>query len=347
MAATTDEHVAKGDQRQANDPVTGQSQSQIADQDWLRNYIAEQHGLDGAKIVVEPPKKKSPLLKVMLIFAIAIAAAVTYLAKNSDLMGLAGPKDGAMDLGQGISNAAGLRGHLVSVWDGKAHYKLKIEPIDPRDDSDFWRVTQNTPQPLFINVRILNKEGDALCGKQIELTATGGDGAVASGADLLKRLPVKKNREIDGLWAEGSLPCSADQYKQFDYWDFSTTFPTVVQQQEIAEPKMEAQDESALTPRDVHDVSPAQAPTIVRHKIAKRPQAAYLMEGDEQVVAFEQARGVLTLASEKSFMLSHNAADLAIAAGWADYSSTVHYTCDSRSNCSLRRGGSTIAARMN
>ena len=356
VAATTDEQVAHGDAAQtggqaaseAAGPAAEQNAGQSADQEWLRNYIAEQHGAGGAKGAIETPKKKSPFLKIALLGALVTAGAATYLAKNTDLIGPSQPKEGPTDLGQGISSATGLRGHLIAVWDGKAEYRLKVEPIDPRDDDAFLRVTEKTPQPLFINVRMLNKAGEVLCGKQVELTANTGNGAaLASGADAFKRLPLKKNGDIDGLWAQGSLPCSGEQYKQFDYWDFSTNFPTVAQQEDLPEPKVETQPQNitAEPARDAHEASAT--PTIVRKRISRRPQAAYLMEGDDQALEFEPARGVLTLASEKSFVLSRNAADLAVAAAWADNSSMVHYTCDSRLNCSLRRGSSTIAARMN
>ena len=41
---------------------------------------------------------------------------------------------------------------------------------------------------------------------------------------------VGDNGEISAFTAQGVLPCTAAQYKQFSYWDFSSNFPTLPQQ---------------------------------------------------------------------------------------------------------------------
>ena len=43
---------------------------------------------------------------------------------------------------------------------------------------------------------------------------------------------------INAISAQGDLPCSADAYKRANYWDFSTNFPTIEEQEALRDPKM-------------------------------------------------------------------------------------------------------------
>jgi hypothetical protein len=279
-------------------------------------------------------------------------------------LSLPGKPTATIDLGQGVSNDTGLRGHLVVHWpDKSATYGLKIEPIDGRDNDGFSKAVNTTTQPVFINARLMDRDGTLLCTKQIELTQNVGKGAaaVAAGTDVFKRLPLK-NGVIDGLWAEGSLPCTADQYKRADYWDFTTNFPTVAAQDKMMGRKPQvAESEPPPMPPQQNDTARVSALRAANDRLAaaataaaaarrqpKKVQSLYFMQGDDQVTAYESGRALLTVGPGKSFFILRTA-DQAAAAQWAEDSALVHYTCDQHAVCMLRHSGSpaVVLARMN
>ncbi len=263
------------------------------------------------------------------------------------------------DLGAGISQAAGLRGHLVTRWQGKTQYMLKIEPIDPRDAQGFAAVTANPSKPISINVRVLDSAGFALCGKEIVLHfdpwRTGHAAAATpskqNGFDVFRTIQGTDG-SVEALWAEGELPCSPDQYRRFDYWDLSTNFPTLAEQDQLLgrKPAITARNENA--PESQRDAEPqASHETRVAaatRRAAKKAQPAYLMQGDDRATAFDSSRGVLVVGVSTRFLIDRKS-DEQLVAGWAEDDSLIHFTCDSRANCSLRRAGtaSLVPARMN
>src|SRR3984885_8035760 len=85
---------------------------------------------------VRPKKKSSGLLIFGLfgVFVLAMGALVMLTQKNTGKPRTPVDSD---DLGAGIASASGLRGHLVTRWQGKTQYMLKIEPLDPRDNDGF------------------------------------------------------------------------------------------------------------------------------------------------------------------------------------------------------------------
>jgi hypothetical protein len=269
---------------------------------------------------IRPPAKKSPR-PFILILALAVLAmgSVVVLTQNNHPGKPKTPTD-SDDLGAGIDNASGLRGHLVTRWQGKAQYMLKIEPLDPRYSDGFAAVTGNPTGPISINIRLLDSSGFALCGKEIVLRfdpshagriampvaknkAEAEKLAALRQADLERVSAQEKDREsgkdafqnilgsdgaVEGLWAQGELPCSPDQYKRFDYWDLSTNFPTLPQQDQILGRK-----HSGPSNRD--DAESERAGNgPVRHKAPPKPQSAFYMEGDDRATAFEPGRNLLT-----------------------------------------------------
>ncbi|HLY43544.1 MAG TPA: hypothetical protein VKR52_20190 [Terracidiphilus sp.] len=307
-------------------------------------------------------KTKSEYFILYVGLGVLAVAAIIILLFN-----LPRKKSDANDLGQGVFNASGLRGHLVTRWaKGKTQYQLQIQPIDPRSNAGFALVAGDPPQPIFVNMRILDSSGFALCGKQIimrfdpsrefpmlrKASQTGGKisrGLAKQQEDLLILQAEEQDRErgkdifqnqqgSDGkassMYSEGVLPCSADQYKHFDYWDFSSNFPT-----------MDEQDRLLKHPKDLLAFNP---PEKSAKKKSSPMQSAYYIEGDDRVLSFDPSSGSLETSMNRRFIVGIKS-DQAVAAGWAADVAHFHYKCDQRSNCALMHAGTSavISARLN
>lgn len=284
-------------------------------------------------------------------------------------------KSDSDDLGAGIFNASGLRGHLVTRWQGKAVYQLQIEPIDPRENAGFELVTGNPPEPIYINIRVLDSSGFALCGTEVLLPFNPGRTTpqVASGSDtqakkspadrvsrdlaarpaeLQIRQALEQDRErgkdmfqkqigsdgqISAINAQGVLPCSADQYKHFDYWDFSTNFPT-----------LEEQDKLLNHSRGMAAQTASEERRAAKRKAAKKGQSAYYIEGDDRITGFDASNGALETAMKRTFYIARKS-EQATAAAWAANYSQLHYKCDQHAICALTRAGTSavLSARLN
>lgn len=330
--------------------------SQVSDQEWLQNYLSEHQGNVGPGTQISSPLKKKSGSALPLILAvalvIAVASAALMMARNGSLRPTS-KKENPGDLGQGVSIDAGLRGHLVTeLQDKTVHYKLKMEPIALPEQDAFGREVAANKAVLYFNLRVLDAVGDPVCGKQVVLPPVGSNAAPA-GADAFQR--VKSTRgTIDGLWVEGTLPCSPDQFARFSYWDFTSNFPSVDDQDRTFGIDHRAQTESSeqQEPAAQAQSSPtAQTKTTTsgaRRRAAKKqkPQVGFYLQGDDHISAFEPGRNILTVGPGRSFVVLR-ATDLATASAWADDAALVHYICDQQAYCTLKRSGSaaTIVAR--
>lgn len=322
---------------------------QAADQEWLRNYLNDHAGQVEPGAQIAPAAKKGPPFALLLIGVIGLAILGGLLVAKSRPVVAPQPKNTVGDLGQGVSSDAGVRGHLVTAWQDKvAHYKLKIEPIAFPEADGFARAVTGNAQPLVFNVRVLDALGDAICGKQVVLLPAAG-GALPAGADAFKRV-TDKSGMVDGLWAEGTLPCSAEQYARFNYWDFATNFPTVAEQDRMLgiAPRVTAEQEAPASSQTKPAQAAAARTASARQRAPKKPQSSFFQQGDDHATSFEPGRNLLTIGPGKSFVVLRSV-DLQTAAAWADDEALVHYTCDQHSVCALRRSGSAVVvlARMN
>ncbi|MDR3453677.1 MAG: hypothetical protein P4L96_12915 [Rhodoferax sp.] len=330
------------------DQQPGKEAPQAADQEWLRNYLNDHAGQVEPGAQITPGTKKGPPFALLLGGVIMLAVLGGLLVAKSR-PGAPQPKNTAGDLGQGVASDAGVRGHLVTSWQDKAaHYKLKIEPINFPEADGFARATAVNSQPLVFNVRVLNVVGDAICGKQVVLLPAAG-GTLPAGADAFKRI-TGKSGGVEGLWAEGTLPCSADQYERFNYWDFTTNFPTVAEQDKMLgiAPRVRAEQEAPAANQTRQAQSAAARAASANQRAQKKPQSSFFLQGDDHATSFEPGRNLLTIGPGKSFVVLR-AVDLQTAAAWADDEALVHYTCDQHAICSLRHSGSAavVLARMN
>lgn len=260
------------------------------------------------------------------------------------------------DLGPGASNVAGLKGHLVTRWEKKVQYKLTFEPLFGIYKSGFSYTVGHPPGPLWVDIRLLDATGYALCGKQILFQA----GAVRSSVDIpsahatgVKLLKVSEagpvgasgaanmkqpgrspdifhddigdSGQVISVTAQGELPCSADQYKKFYYWDFSTNFPSTSQQDVLMKAPAIAAAKRA-----------AEARAAERSREARTPH--FFVEGDTSVSAYDASSETLQAGTGQSFiLLKKNQATTANA--WAATNAQIHYKCDTLANCMLTRAG--------
>jgi hypothetical protein len=116
-----------------------------------------------------PPKKKPPILLLGGFAALVVFGIFVLMTVNK-------PKDDTPppgDLGPGIVAVDGLRGHLVTRWDGNAKsgrlsYKLQIVPMEDRWGAGVSHAVTNAAMPMSVNIRLLDSTGFALCGKEID-----------------------------------------------------------------------------------------------------------------------------------------------------------------------------------
>ncbi|HVC47870.1 MAG TPA: hypothetical protein VND90_11535 [Terracidiphilus sp.] len=326
---------------------------------------------DSAEPPAGSPIKKSPergseYTMLLIGFAVLVVVAIgIYFLKQPK----AAPP--GADLGQAVFNAGGLRGHLVTRWEGNAVYKLEIEPIDPTYAAGFAYAAAHPPRPIEFNLRILDASGFALCSTQVLLpfdpstvpsesaSLPSGRGkkaqearAAAKQADLQARQTQETQREsghdvlqeklgndgsVASLYTQGALRCTSDQYAHFDYWDFNTNFPTVQEQHDLMTHKSQRQAELS---RAQHEAA--------RRKAQRMLESAFYVEGDVRVNTWDQAAGMLGSGAGKSFYVA-KASDRPIAAGWASNGTLIHYKCDQHGICVLTQSGTgtVILGSMN
>ena len=334
------------------------------EQEWAHAYMSSTQPPIGGLGRPRAKKKSGPGgMIIMVALAAAVAAGSYFVYTNQKQVSA---KKAMNDLQQGVITASGIRGHLVTKWENKqTRYMLKIEPIDPRQDVEFAAILGTPQVPMSITVRVLDATGFALCGKEILIpfdpskaaAATARPGSKKSpapneaalsqavaqeqarekGNDIFRRV-YNQDGKVEGLWAEGALPCSPDQYDRSDYWDMTTTMPTIAEQD-----KMTGKTTPVSKP-----VSEDDRKAAARKKLLKPVTSAFYVEGDEYASSFEPVRGILWAGPGHHFTLLRKT-DLPTVAAWADDGALVHFKCDQHAGCFLNRAGSTnlIPARMN
>lgn len=315
------------------------------------------------------PKKKSKnslplILAGFSLLAIGMIVLVMMTRPTS--------KDTSDDRGAAVSHASGLQGHLATQWTGKTQYRLEIKPVDPQQRAQFAYAAANPPGPLYLNIRLLDRSGFAVCGKQVLFAFDPAKSAPppianpgrhvkksvaeriareqeAQKAELAKAQAQEQAREhgndilqnemgedgsILAVNVQGTLPCSRDQYKQIDYWDFATNFPTVDEQDALMKHQSQAK---ALAER-----------RAAQHRRVAKAASAFYIEGEERVTLYDAAREMLGTGDGKGFYIARKT-EQATAASWAENSSLIQYKCDQHANCALKRAGTAtvIYGRLN
>ena len=315
-------------------------------------------------------KAKSGLPLALAVLALLALAVIVVL-----VMSRPKTKTEADNLGAAVSHVSGLEGHLIARWNGQADYQLVLKPVDPTESAQFAYAAANPPEPLYLNVRLLDRSGFQICSKQVlfafhpvkaapppipdagmhakkAVTDRVAHEQAAQKAQLQSIRAQEEARErgndifqnelgedgsIVALNAHGTLPCTAEQYKRVDYWDFATNFPTVAEQDALLHHVKEKQARKELEAR-----------MAARRKKGTPMLSAFYQEGQDRATRYDTAGGVLGTADGKSFYIA-KASDQAAAASWAAESSLIYYKCDQHANCALKHAGTTavIYGRQN
>ncbi len=317
------------------------------------------------------PSKQLPL--VMAGFAVLLTLLVVLFAFHHN--GEETPSADSQDLGEGIYKPAGLRGHLLVRWDGKLHYQVQIEPIDPTVAAGFNFVLNNPPLPINLTIRLVDSSGFALCQKDVvipynpadalppvavpaHLPANKAAAARIQQAESARRAQVAQlqaqedarrhgqdifydqrdnDRKIVAIDAQGEIPCSKQAYKHVDYWEITTNFPTLDDQQALMNHNAQQADERARAARR----GGAQ-------KNARRPVSGFYIQGDEHITGYDASRELLATSPGRSFFIGRKT-DQPIAASWAANFALIHYKCDQHAQCALTHSGTAnvIYGRLN
>jgi hypothetical protein len=331
---------------------------------------APQAGTPSEQPAISVPRPRNYLLMAGTALLVLLVVVAGYLLVKPKPSGPASTVESADDLGPGVFNPAGLRGHLITQWQGKARYQLQIEPLGPQQEKGFSAVVAAPPHPILITIRVLDSAGFALCSKDIlfrydpakalassttmELAHTTKQEAAQLAKDLEARhaqIAIEQAKEADrergadifessvnpdgsirSVHALGDLPCSKDAYKRANYWDFTSNFPTLEEQDDLLNHKPDALAqlvEQAKTSTSHGKRKPAQ----------KKQQAMFYIEGDDRIVDYDPSSARIETGMRKSFYVGRRA-EQATAESWASESALIHYRCDPTANCALTRYGS-------
>ncbi|HWA96324.1 MAG TPA: hypothetical protein VG844_17130 [Terracidiphilus sp.] len=315
----------------------------------------------------EQPRPNIPfvLIGFVLLAILAIIAVMSMWPKKSEKV------QSADDLGPGVYNPAGLRGHLTIQWEGRARYKLQIDPLNDQLADGFAYVAGTPDQPYALTIRVLDNAGFALCSKEIlfpfdpekALAAQASNdlknqgrrsaGQIArelaqqrANLDQLKQQETQReigkdmfqtvvnpDGKVIAVQALGDLPCTVDSYKRAYYWDFTTNFPTPDEQDALLHHRPNAIEEIQARSRR------AAAAAAARRRTTVAPRPVFYVEGDDRITDYDVGNAVLETSMRKAFSIGRRAEQVT-AQNWADDSALIHYRCDPASNCSLTRSGS-------
>jgi hypothetical protein len=245
---------------------------------------------------------------------------------------------------------------------GRLVYKLQIVPMEDRWVAGFSHVVSSPPLPMSVNIRLLDSTGFALCGKEIDfpfdaqnaggpvtVSAVGANGKKLSAAERNAAMQAARQSQqsqmqaaeaarehgkdmfqnqtgadgqVAAINAQGSLPCSPDQYRRANYWDFNTNFPTLDEQAMLLDPKARQKELDATHPKK---------------RTAPKWGDGFVIQGDDRVTGYDQARGMLW-AEDRTFAVDKRYGQTT-AAAWASNYTLIHYRCDQHANCALTAAG--------
>ena len=317
---------------------------------------AERHG---------PPQKKRPNIFLLAGFdGLAIFAIVAfYLVRPKDATPPPGDMGPGIVAADGLRGHLQTRWE-GDAKTGKLAYQLHIEPMEERWQAGFSHVILNPPMPLSVNVRLLDSTGFALCGKEVDFhfdPQTAGlpmptlaavdkkmtvaerktaldaarqsqitqmqaqEAARERGKDIFQSQTTPDN-QVSAVNVQGTLPCSPDQYRRADYWDFNTNFPTLQEQAVLLDPK------GALARGEF---TPPSHPS--KRTLSRLPREGFVIQGDDRITGYDSAHGTLW-AEGKAFQIDKRVGQVT-ATAWANNYSLIHYRCDQHANCALTAAG--------
>ena len=326
-----------------------------------------------------PPKKAFPIwliggFAVLIVFAIFVVYTSTKPKDNT-------PPPG--DMGPGIVANAGLRGHLNTRWDGnrkngKLVYQLHIESMEDRWQPGFSKAVLNSPQPLSVNMRLLDATGFALCGKEIPFhfdpqnarvqvplpSIVGPNGKKLSIAERNAAYQAARQSAITQMQAAEVLREQGKDVFQSPIGPDGLVTAVNVQGSLPCSPDQYQKasywdmntnfptlDEQAalLDPKAAAALLARQSEPESRRpkRVSRQPQTGFVFQGDDRVTEYDAARGQL-LTQGRTFHIDRLVGQ-ATAMAWASNNTLVHYRCDQQANCALTApgGAAVLHARLN
>jgi len=328
------------------------------------------------------PKKAFPIWLIGA-FAVLIGFAVFVVYTSTK------PKDNTPppgDMGPGVVANDGLRGHLNTRWDGdrktgKLVYQLHIESMEERWQPGFSKAVLNPPQPLSVNMRLLDATGFALCGKEIPFhfdtqnakiqvpipSAVGPNGKKLSLAERNAAYQAARQSAITQMQATQTVREQGKDVFQnaigpdglVSAVNVQGSLPCSPDQYQRASywdmnTNFPTLDEQAalLDPKAAAAAAALQAraldPESHRAKrVSKQPQTGFIFQGDERATEYDAARGQLWTQG-RTFHIDRMVGS-ATATAWANNNTLVHYRCDQQANCALTApgGAAVLHARLN
>jgi hypothetical protein len=302
------------------------------------------------------PGPEEPRISLRNVRPITGIAAVMVIVGALVFWILSKPVPPLNDLGAGVFNAAGIQAHLIARWEGKAQYRLRVEPLGIRQHAGFAAVAADPPRPMAIDLRLMDASGFVLCNKTVlfpfdpskavEMNgsgATAGKGSAESPLDPEQQKAQEAQREqgkdlfqneidadgkVAAVTAQGDLPCDVQSYKRLDYFDFTTEFPTLAEQAEL----LRLQEER-LRPRP--------APSSGAKGLATLQSLPAPIEGNDSITGHNPSTGAAETASGKVFIIDKIALQTH-ATGWQVFPAPVHYRCDKTAACILTVPGTSV-----
>jgi len=295
-------------------------------------------------LIAKPPldQKKLVLFAGVGGFAFMLIGLLIYaLANKQD------PIQPFVDLGQANIASAGLAGRLIAKWDGAAQYELHIDPLSPQQAVGFAAVAINPPHPLTIDLRITKDNGAVLCQKEIVLPfhpVENPDDALAEefqpqktfDGDTVQNV-AGSDGQVEEIVMSGPLTCPAKAYRAFANWQFTSSFPSVADQQDWLR-----QQESLLA-----ELRRRAAQAHARALIPRGLRLPAPIDGDDVIVSDNPSHGTVATRSGRTFYIGKNG-ELGRAPGWQVFPAAIHFHCDVKSNCVLTRPDAyaSLSARL-
>jgi hypothetical protein len=257
-------------------------------------------------LIEEPPK---PVADRAVVYGL-IAAALGILAGVAfAVFALRSPdRNGPFDLGLVISDADGLKGHLILNWGEKLGYRLVVEPNDPGRRAEFSLAVSSPPRPLSLDLQLKGPAGSVLCTKTIVLKYDPKHAAALAGSDRgpqavnakavnavfdkkaqaidiarLEGLELQREHgqdmfqndigqdgQIESVSAEGEIPCSKHAYDRTASWSFSPNFPTLDEQAELLKRQANLHPDANAAPTELSAADKAARAASAARKKAKK-----------------------------------------------------------------------------
>ena len=301
--------------------------------------------LDPARLEqdAEPQQPKAFPVAALALGAAVIACAVALVFTIPMLMK---PKPPALfvDLGNQRFDPAGLGGRLITHWEKSATYDLTIDPLEPQQLDGFRVVAADPPYPLSIVIRLKDSAGLVACQKEILLPSpTIAFDTSRAGVLLPDKTPggdtVQYVTGADGKLAEialaGPLSCSAEAYRRFTGWDFTSNFPTVAGQNQWLR-----QENALKEASKPHPASGAEWGAVVQHLPAP-------IEGDDVTTGDNPKRGTVDTGAGRSFLITDKSAWERLSE-WQFFPAAIHFRCQKNGVCVISRikSRTTFQARL-